>query len=82
MKNLNYNFSTNKLQYVNYEYFKILNEIKMKYQEQYYEIYKQLNQPHIDTKAEENFLKINDSRESIQKTEIREVGFKCKKILD
>jgi hypothetical protein len=79
LKNLNYNFSTNKLQYVNYEYFKILNEIKMKYQEQYYEIYKQLNQPHIDTKAEEKILKINDSRESIQKAEIREVGFKSEK---
>ena len=77
-KNLNYNFSTNKLQYVNYEYFKLLNDLKMKYQDQYYDIYKQLNQPHIDTKYEDKILKITETRESLPKNEVKE-GLKSEK---
>jgi len=79
LKNLNYNFSTNKLQYVNYEYFKILSDIKLNHQEQYYDIYKQLNQPQIHNKAEEKILKVNDSKESIQKLEVKEIGYKSER---
>jgi len=42
LKNLHYNCATNKLQYVNYDYYKVLNELKIKYQERYNDIAKYL----------------------------------------
>jgi hypothetical protein len=79
LKNLNYNFSTNKLQFVNFEYFKVLNDLKMKHQEQYYDIYKQLNQPPIEAKAEDKIFRISELKENASKPEAKEIQFKSER---
>ena len=51
----------------------------MKHQEQYYDIYKQLNQPQIDTKAEEKILRISELKENPPKAEVKEIPFKSER---